>query len=97
MGEQEQGVSCSYSKGRWGPALLPTAGGKFETSEGFPLHWNVNDKVWRDSAHFQVSWCCCSAVTLGIVRVFWLMLPLEVPFREFSFAFLTLRIFLFLF
>lgn len=64
LGEQEEGVSCSYSKGGWGPALPQAAGGKSETSEGFPLDWNVNDKVWKDSAHFQVSWCCCSAVTL---------------------------------
>lgn len=52
LGEQEEGVSCSYSKGGWGPALPQAAGGKSETSEGFPLDWNVNDKVWKDSAHF---------------------------------------------
>lgn len=92
MSEQEQGLSCSYSKGRWGPVLPQAAGGKSETSEGFPLHWNVNDKVWRDSAHFQVSWCSCSAVTLWELRIFWLMLPLEVPSRVFSFASLTLSI-----
>lgn len=64
LGEQEERVSCSYSKGMWGPVLPQAVDGECETPEAFPLHWNVSDKVWRDSTHFQVSWHCCSDVAL---------------------------------
>lgn len=49
-------------------SLKPLVGNLRHQRHSFPSHWNVNDKVWRDSTHFLASWCYCSDVALWELR-----------------------------